>query len=131
MPAEAPEITILYDGDCPLCVREARVMRRLDKGRGRLGLENIAAPEFEPERYGLTFEQAMGAMHGVLPDGSLVKGLEAFQRAYAAVGRGWVMSWTALPIIKPIADAAYRWFARNRHRLTGRAEACDTDRCRT
>lgn len=128
------EITLLYDGECPLCVREASMLRRMDNGRGRLGLVDIAAPGFEAERYGLTFEGVMGAIHGILPDGGVVTGMEVFRRAYRAVGRGWVVGWTAWPIARPVMDACYRWFAANRLRITrrlfGRPAACEGDRCR-
>lgn len=126
--SEAPAITLLYDGACSLCRREAAMLRRIDRGRGRIGLIDIADEAFDAARYGLTFEQVMGAMHGILPDGRPVVGPEAFRRAYAAVGRGWIVAWTRWPILRPMVDAAYRWFARNRLRLTGRS--CENDRCR-
>ncbi len=39
-----PEITFLHDGECPLCAREVAMLRRLDRGRGRLAFDDIAAP---------------------------------------------------------------------------------------
>ena len=124
-----PEITFLHDGDCPLCAREVSMLRRLDRGRGRLAFEDIAAGDFDAARYGSTHEQLMARIHGVLPDGTLVEGVEVFRRAYAAVGLGWLVAPTRWPLLRPLFDAAYRWFARNRLRLTGRGEVCDSDRC--
>ncbi len=121
---------ILIDGACPLCSTEAAMLRRLDGGRGLLAIEDITSPDFDPGRYGATAEQVMGQIHGVLPDGRLVRGMEVFRRAYDAVGYGWLLAPTNWPILKPICDAAYRFFARNRLRLTGRAHACTTQRCR-
>jgi len=66
----------------------------------------------------------MARIHGVLSDGSVVEGMEVFRRAYAAVDLGWLLAPTRWPIIRPLADAAYRWFARNRLRLTGRRHEC-------
>jgi predicted DCC family thiol-disulfide oxidoreductase YuxK len=71
----------------------------------------------------------MGSIHGVKPDGSLVTGMEVFRRAYAAVGWGWLWSPTGWPVLKPVFDAAYRWFAKRRLALTGRKGACEDDRC--
>lgn len=116
------EFKILIDGACPLCRHEGRLMQRLDKGRGRLVLEDIAAPEFDPAVYGRTMDQVMGSIHGVLPDGRLVDGVEVFRRAYSAVGWGWVLAWTRWPLIRPIVNAAYTVFARIRLRLPGRCE---------
>ena len=124
-----PEITVLFDGDCPLCVREIDFLRRLDRGRGRLGLTDIAAPEFDASRYGVDFATLMARIHGVLPDGTLIEGVEVFRRAYAAVGLGWLVAPTRWPLIRPLADRLYRVFARNRLRLTGRIHACEGDRC--
>jgi predicted DCC family thiol-disulfide oxidoreductase YuxK len=124
-----PEITFLHDGDCPLCAREVEMLRRLDKGRGRLAFDDIAAPGFDASRYDTTQHALMARIHGVLPDGSLIEGVEVFRRAYAAVGLGWLIAPTRWPLLRPLADAAYRWFARNRLRLTGRNERCTTERC--
>lgn len=124
-----PHITLLYDGDCPLCSREIRMLRRLDRGRGRLAFKDISAPDFDSGAYGLSAAAVDARMHGLLPDGTVVTGLEAFRRAYAAVGWGWLLAPTAWPGLRRVCDAAYEWFARNRRRLTGRGGACDTDRC--
>lgn len=123
------EFTILIDNACPLCRREGAMLARLDRGRGRLGLIDIAAPNFDPARYGCTMDQVMGSIHGILPDGSLVSGMEVFRRAWRAIGLGWVMAPTAWPVLRPISDAAYRWFARHRLALTGRTDACATGTC--
>ena len=115
---------IFIDGDCPLCAKEARLMRRMDRGRGALVLEDIAAPSFEPSRYGVTYEQMMATIHGQMPDGRVVTGVEVFRQAYAAVGWGWLLSWTRLPVVCWLSDRVYRWFAKHRLTLTGRRRSC-------
>ncbi|MDB4990451.1 MAG: thiol-disulfide oxidoreductase [Myxococcaceae bacterium] len=122
------DVKLLYDGECPLCVREVRFMKWLNY-KGRLALEDIASPDFEPSRYGRTLEQLMGHIHAVLPDGQLVTGMEAFRRSYAAVGFGAVFAPTGWPLLRPLFDAAYNWFAKNRLRLTGRGHVCENGRC--
>lgn len=117
-------IRVLIDGACPLCCREANIWRRLDRGRGRIVLEDISASDFDPARYGLTSEQAMGQIHGVLPSGVVIRGMDVFRQAYNALGWGWLVRPTAWPILKPLFDRAYRWFAQNRLRLTGRGVVC-------
>jgi predicted DCC family thiol-disulfide oxidoreductase YuxK len=123
------EIRVLYDGECPLCAREIRMLERLDRGRGRIAFEDIAAQEFDASRYGLTFEDVMARIHALLPSGEVVEGVEVFRRAYAAVGLGWLAAPTRWPALRALTDAAYRVFARNRLRWTGRAHACDDGRC--
>lgn len=120
MPTETSwDVKLLFDGDCPLCMREVRMLSRANR-KGRLKLEDIAAPGFDPAPYGLTKAQVMGHIHAVLPDGRVVTGMEAFRRSYAAVGLGALLAPTGWPGIKPVADRAYAWFAKNRLRLTGR-----------
>ncbi|MEM7755535.1 MAG: DUF393 domain-containing protein [Planctomycetota bacterium] len=130
MTAASPEFTILIDGECPLCAHEANFLRWLDRGKGRLDLVDITEPAFDAGVYGTTFDAVMGSIHGVRPDGGLVDGVEVFRRAYAAVGWGWLWAPTGWPVIKPIVDAAYKFFAKHRLRLTGRPNACEDGRCR-
>lgn len=126
----SPEITVLFDGECPLCAREIEMLRRLDGGRGQIGFDDIAAPGFDAGRYGAPHDELMARIHGALPDGRLIEGMEVFRRAYAALGLGWALSWTRWPGFRALADAGYRWFARNRLRLTGRGDHdCTSGRC--
>lgn len=121
---------ILIDGECPLCKREGHILAWLDRGRNRLVIEDITAAGFDPTKLGVSMQELMGQIHGLLPDGTLVKGMEVFRRAYDAVGLGWLLAPTRWPILRSVSDAAYAWFARNRLRLTGRSGACDSGRCR-
>jgi hypothetical protein len=64
--------TLLYDGECPFCRREVEWLRRRDR-EGHLVLEDIADPSFDPVQYGLTREEVVGVLHGILPDGRVVR----------------------------------------------------------
>jgi predicted DCC family thiol-disulfide oxidoreductase YuxK len=123
------QIEVLYDGECPLCSREVAFLERRDRGRGRIRFRDIAEPGFDPTVFGLDARRVMARIHGVLPDGTVVEGVEVFRRAYAAVGLGWLLAPTRWPGLRRLADWAYRVFARNRLRWTGRTPACDADRC--
>ena len=123
------EIKVLYDGDCPLCSREVDMLRRKDRGRGGIDFEDISAEDFDASIYGLTSETVMARIHGVLPGGEVIEGLEVFRRAYSAVGMGWLMAPTRWPGVRQIAEAGYRVFARNRLRWTGRKDACQDGTC--
>jgi predicted DCC family thiol-disulfide oxidoreductase YuxK len=121
-------LKLLFDGACPLCKREASMLQRKDK-QGKLAFEDIAAPDFDPAKYGLDPVRVNARIHGVLSDGTVIEGMEVFRRAYALIGRGWLLAWTAWPVLRPIADLGYRLFAANRHRLTFRKNPCTADRC--
>lgn len=114
MPEE--RFKLLYDGECPFCRREVEWLRRHDRA-GKLAMEDIADPAFDPGQYGLTREEVMGVLHGVLPDGRIVRRVEAIREAYRAVGLGWLVAPTRLPVIHWALDCLYGVFARNRVRL--------------
>jgi hypothetical protein len=62
---------LLYDGECPLCRREARFLARRNR-HGWLAFEDIAVPGFDPKVYHTTREELMGVIHGVFPDGRII-----------------------------------------------------------
>jgi predicted DCC family thiol-disulfide oxidoreductase YuxK len=122
-------LKLLYDGQCPFCRQEVAWLKWWDT-KNRLALEDITDPAFDPGRYGLTEEEAMGIIHGILPDGRVVRRVEALRQAYEAVGLGWMVAPTRLPVINWLTDKMYGAFARNRvwlGRLFGRR--CDDNTC--
>ena len=76
---------------------------------------------------GVPWPALMARIHGRLPDGRIVVGVEVFRRLYAAVGYGPLVALTRLPGLSHLLDLAYELFARNRLRLTGRCAdgACE------
>jgi predicted DCC family thiol-disulfide oxidoreductase YuxK len=120
------DIEVFFDGECPLCMREIRLLRGRDH-RQRIRFVDIAAKGFDASSVGVTWEALMDRIHGRLPDGTLVEGVEVFRRLYAAVGFAPLVALTRLPGIAQLLDLAYRAFARNRLRLTGRCAsgACE------
>jgi predicted DCC family thiol-disulfide oxidoreductase YuxK len=119
------EIEVYYDGSCPLCAREIAMLRRLDRA-GRIRFADIAAPGFDAGAVGVSHPALMARIHGRLPDGTLIDGVEVFRRLYAAVGFGPVVALTRLPGVAQLLDAAYAGFASRRLRLGRR---CDAQTC--
>ncbi|MDH3582602.1 MAG: DUF393 domain-containing protein [Phycisphaerae bacterium] len=119
------QIKLLYDGACPVCSREMQTLRRRDTDRQIL-FEDIAATDFDAGRYGLSRAEVNAVMHGILPDGTVVRGMEVIRRAYAAIGRGWLLAPTAWPVLRQVSDVAYRVWARFRPTLSRR---CADDTC--
>lgn len=107
------------------------MLRKMDKGRGRLGFIDITDPDFDPAKYGKTQNDVMGSIHAVTRNGEIVTGPEVFRRAYALLGWGWLWAWTRWPIVRPVVDFLYRQFARIRPRLSAhkRDDLCADGRC--
>ena len=123
-------LTLLIDGECPLCKREVAWLDRRDK-HDRLRFVDIASVDFDPALYSKTLDELMGSIHAVTAGGETVTGVEVFRRAYRAIGLGWLVAPTAWPILRPIFDALYHAFAKIRPRLqrSGKDADCDTGRC--
>ena len=88
------DLTVWYDGACPLCRREIALMRRLDRA-GAIRFVDVAAPGDEvacPIDRG----ELLARFHA-REDGVIVSGAAAF----AAM-------WRAVPILRPLGLAA-RW----------------------
>ncbi|MCA9576246.1 MAG: DUF393 domain-containing protein [Polyangiales bacterium] len=112
-------LQLFFDGDCPLCLREVNLLRRLDRHAAIL-FTDIAAPGFTPPE-GLDHATLMGRIHA-RRGAEWFEGVEVFRQLYASVGFGAVVALTRLPGVAQLLDAAYRWFAANRLRLTGRCQ---------
>lgn len=119
------QIEVFYDGQCPLCKREINMLRWLDR-RNRIRFTDIADPDFSPADYGKQMSELMDHIHGRLPDGTWVTGVEVFRRLYGAVGFAWLVPFTRLPVASHVLDWGYDRFAKNRLKWTGRCR----DECR-
>lgn len=119
------QVEVFFDGECPLCMREIRMLRWMDR-RQRIRFTDISTDKFLPDQFDRSMQDFMDEIHGRLPDGQWITGVEVFRRLYAAVGLGPLVSLTRLPGISHGLEAGYQVFAKNRLRLTGR---CDTSSC--
>lgn len=122
------KVEVFYDGECPLCLREIKLLRWMDRTKN-IRFTDISGPAFRPTDYGKTRQEFMDEIRARLPDGSWILGVEVFRRLYAAVGLGPLVALTRLPGVSHGLDLGYRVFAKNRLRLTGRcnAGACEVN----
>ncbi|KAJ1387160.1 Thioredoxin-like superfamily [Sesbania bispinosa] len=121
---QSPEnwkIKMLYDGDCPLCMREVDMLAERNKSYRTIKFVNISSDDYSPEdNQGLDYETVMGRIHAILSDGTVVTDVEAFRRLYEQVGLGWVYAITKYEPIATIADSIYGVWAKYRLQITGR-----------
>ncbi len=115
------KIKLLYDGECPLCLREVNFLQKRDAGRGLVAFVDIAAENYNPEENGgISFAAAMGRIHAVLADGTILQNVEVFRQVYDILGIGWIYAATKWPVIGFLVDIIYEIWASWRLTLTGR-----------
>jgi len=124
------DFEVFYDSECPLCAREIGWLKQRDRLK-RIRFTDLNAPDFNPASLGLTKPALLAEIHGRMPDGRIVRGVEVFRQLYSAIGFRWAVSGSRLPVISQVLDAGYHLFARNRMRLTGRCtkKSCSIKSC--
>jgi predicted DCC family thiol-disulfide oxidoreductase YuxK len=101
----SPELTVYYDGACPLCRAEIGHYRRCD-GAERVAFVDVATQE---PGDGLSRGQALARFHVREADGRLLSGAAAFARLWARLPRWcWLGRLVAAPLLLPIAELVYR-----------------------
>lgn len=114
---QAPELTIYFDGSCPLCRREIAFYRRL-RGAERLQWLDVSAGA--PLGQDLSCEAAMRRFHVRDAQGRLLSGGAAFARLWRALPSWRVLGWLcACPPMSLGLEWAYRAFLPLRPRLQG------------
>jgi predicted DCC family thiol-disulfide oxidoreductase YuxK len=97
-------------------MREVRWLQKRN-GKGRLAFEDVSAPGFDAAQFGTSREELLGVIHGVLPNGQIVRRMEVFRQAYCTVGLGWLLAPTGWPVLRWFFDGLYAVFARHRIRI--------------
>jgi predicted DCC family thiol-disulfide oxidoreductase YuxK len=110
-----PDLTVYFDGSCPLCRREISLYQGLPS-KQLLQWVDVSTPTALP--CGLTCELAMRRFHVRDAQGRLYSGAEAFSVLWRCFA-GWrVLGWmTAVPPLSWLAETAYRLFLPVRPRL--------------
>ena len=109
--------TVVFDGDCRVCTRLSGVLRTWD---ARRQLEVVTSqqpgvmarfPWIPPRAYA-------DALQLIAADGTTWQGAAAVEHLLHILPRGRWIAWVfRIPLVRPLADRFYRWFARNRYRL--------------
>ncbi|KAH7660060.1 DCC1-like thiol-disulfide oxidoreductase family protein [Dioscorea alata] len=122
--SETWKIKMLYDGECPLCMREVNMLKERNKAYGAIKFVDISSNDYSPkENQGLDYETVMGRIHAILADGTVVRDVEAFRRLYEVIGLGWVYVVTKYEPIKTIANVIYSIWAKHRLQITENVES--------
>ena len=117
--AVAPELTLYYDGQCPLCVAEVEFLQSR-VSQGQLTFVDVTQTGFEAAGHNISCEAAMAQIHGRTADGEVLVGVPVFARAYQLANLpvlAWLLSrrWL-MPLLQP----AYVLFAKHRQAISKR-----------
>lgn len=112
---------LVFDGDCAFCTTSASLARRW------LHLDRVEPwQRLDLAPLGLDAERCQTALQWVGADGTIHAGEWAVIAALRHAGGVWRVPAFVLaaPGMRTLAGIAYRWVARNRHRLPGGTPAC-------
>ncbi|HEU4423111.1 MAG TPA: DCC1-like thiol-disulfide oxidoreductase family protein [Pilimelia sp.] len=115
--------TFLYDGDCAFCTACARFVERRVPTPARVVPWQFA----DLDALGLTAAECEAAVQWVDPDRpGAAAGPDAIAALLLSSGMLWRLAGRVLRLapVRAVAWPAYRWVARNRHRMPGGTAAC-------
>ena len=113
------KLTFLYDGDCPLCLRETNFLKKKDTKKV-INFVDISTNYIPEDFKNISYKQAMTNLHGILNSGEIIFGVEVLAYSYELVGLGWIYLPTKLPILSYLIKFLYKYWAKYRLKLTGR-----------
>jgi predicted DCC family thiol-disulfide oxidoreductase YuxK len=92
---------------------------------------DINAADYAPADWGsISYRQAMGRIHALTADGTVLRDVAVFRAAYRLIGLGWLYAPSAWPGLRQLADGVYGLWARWRLPLTGRPNLDQLCSCR-
>jgi predicted DCC family thiol-disulfide oxidoreductase YuxK len=114
--------TLFFDGKCPLCMREVRLLSRIaDDGLALVDLHTAPEQPGAPTRL-----EKLAVLHLRTADDAWLTGVDATVRAWSHTRWGFLFRVLRWPLIGPLADLAYRYWARKRYqRLYGCGECAE------
>jgi len=115
--SDLEKLTLFYDGACPLCQAEIVFL----SGRNQsnlLGFVDINSAQFDPQKVGVSCEDALAAMYGQFASGKLIQGVAVFPEAYRRAKLPRMAWFFSIKLLQPFLKLAYLFFARNRHAIS-------------
>jgi predicted DCC family thiol-disulfide oxidoreductase YuxK len=115
---------VIYDGHCKVCGRMVKMLRKWDRNHELEIIPSQASgirerfPWIPPRAYVESIQVVRTT------DGKTWQGARALEELLKALPKGRLISWLfRIPLVRPVVDLFYRWFARNRYRF-GCGEHC-------
>jgi predicted DCC family thiol-disulfide oxidoreductase YuxK len=115
---------VLFDGTCAFCERSVIFIARRDPaGYFRFGASQSPEGAALLARHGISRASARSMI--LIEDGQVYLRSTASLRIAARLAFPWALFRWLLVVPRPLRDAVYRVIAAVRHRIAGRANACE------
>jgi len=110
--------TVVYDGSCRVCGKIVRGLAKWDRNK-QLEIIPSQTPGLDarfPWILANEYSQSLQLIRTL--DGTTWQGAASIEQLLEVLPKGKFISWIfSIPFARPVAERAYRWFARNRYRL--------------
>ena len=119
-------LVFFYDGLCPLCTHEVKILRKKDVQQ-KILFEDINQPNLMTKYSFINKDRAGKILHGLNRDEEIITGLEVTYLAWSLVGYKWLVAPLRWPVARSIFSGLYFVFAKHRHfiaRLVYRKPTC-------
>ncbi len=126
------KLIFLYDGGCPLCLRETNFLKSKDE-LNKIEFVDINNVNYNPILFkDISYAEAMSNLHGILENGNIIKGLDVLAYSYELIGLGWVYYPLKIELLAPVLRLFYKYWAKYRLKITGRSniEKLCTSECK-
>ncbi len=110
-------LTMYYDGLCPLCQAEILFLSRRNTA-GLLSFVDVNSTQYSADSVGVSCQQALDSMYAQYEDGELINGVDVFSAAYQRANLPTLAWLFSRPSLRPMLNWGYRFFAKNRHRIS-------------
>ena len=109
--------TVVYDGFCKVCNRLVTVLRKWDGGK-LLEIVPSQQPGVHARFPWIPVRAYTESVQVIGPGGRTWQGAAAIEQLLRVLPKGRLMAWVfSIPLVRPLAEKFYRWFARNRYKL--------------
>ena len=116
------KLIFLFDGGCPLCLRETNFLKSKDD-LNKIDFIDINNKDYNPILFkNISYAEAMSNLHGILENGDIIKGIDVLAYAYELVGLGWVYYPLRIEFLSKILRLFYQYWAKYRLNITGRSD---------
>ena len=80
------KLTFLFDGGCPLCLRETNFLKKRDIFN-QIVFIDINSKDYDQSLFNeISYPEAMSNLHGIIENGEIIKGLDVLAYSYELVG---------------------------------------------